>query len=387
MAENKPIRNTHKMCVKFLIKGEEAKNVFDALPIPDGSNASFSKPIAKSVEQFSNQDDMYIVNISIDSDSIDAARALSEIRDNALSECSDSVLMLEDGPSEKFERVLFELIATFERRFRELLIVSICNEKGSLDDELIGKLEKKNLGELFEIVFTDLEFNSKVKGLVNSKNSRRFEKRNLAKAIGQMEENTLWSHYFDNDLLSTVVEEHEAIRVFRNDVMHAHRMSYKDYRRARMLVEKANKEMGRVIYIRSTYVDFTSLSKVVSGFAESMSKIMAQIDLGGITQPLQTVQQVIAASTLGITQQSAAISEALHSLTDSLSAINAYSITPNSLGDDVLEGYTSDSVDSGEESSSEDAQMDVRKHPPVADDREQPESESPENEDENSHND
>lgn len=191
MAESKSSRNTHKMCVKFLIKGEEAQKSFDAMPIPDESDTSLNKPIAKSIEQFSNQEDMYIGSVSVDSDSLDAARVLSEIRDDVLNECDASVLMLEDGPSEKFERVLFEPIAAFERRFRELLIVSICNEKGSLDDKLIGELGKKNLGELFEIVFTDLEFNNRVKSVVNDKNSRRFEKKDLAETIDQMKEDTL----------------------------------------------------------------------------------------------------------------------------------------------------------------------------------------------------
>ena len=185
MKEKKPIRKIRKMCVKFLIKGEKGKIDFDALSVPDGSNAPFNKPIEKSVEQFSNWDDMYIGRISSDSDSIDATKTLSEIRENVLDECSDFVLMLEDGPSEKFDRVLFELIASFERRFRELLIVGVCNEKGSLDDDLIHKLEEKTLGELFEIVFTDQEFNNKVKIVVNDKKSRRFEKKGLAKTIEQ----------------------------------------------------------------------------------------------------------------------------------------------------------------------------------------------------------
>lgn len=385
MAQSKPSRNTHKMCVKFLIKGEEAKKTFDAMPIPDESSTSLNKPIEKIIEQFSNQEDMHIVTISVNSDSLDVARTLSEIRDDVLSECDDSVLMLEDGPSEKFERTLFELIATFERRFRELLIVRICNEKGSLDDKLIGELEKKNLGELFEIVFTDQEFNNKVKSVVNDKKSRRFEKKDLAKTIGQMEENTLWSQYFNDDWLSTVAEEHETIRVFRNDVMHAHRMSYKDYRRARTLAEKANWEMGQVIYIRSTHVDFTSFSKVVSGFAESISKVMTQIDLRGMAQVVQTMQRAIAASTLGIAQQSTATAEAMRPFLDSLSAINAYNIIPNSLGDDYLGDYKNDFTDSGEVLSSGDAQTDLHAYPPEADEREQPENKSAEDENESSH--
>lgn len=385
MAQSKPSRNTHKMCVKFLIKGEEAKKTFDAMPIPDESSTSLNKPIEKIIEQFSNQEDMHIVTISVNSDSLDVARTLSEIRDDVLSECDDSVLMLEDGPSEKFERTLFELIATFERRFRELLIVRICNEKGSLDDKLIGELEKKNLGELFEIVFTDQEFNNKVKSVVNDKKSRRFEKKDLAKTIGQMEENTLWSQYFNDDWLSTVAEEHETIRVFRNDVMHAHRMSYKDYRRARTLAEKANWEMGQVIYIRSTHVDLTSFSKVVSGFAESISKVMTQIDLRGMAQVVQTMQRAIAASTLGIAQQSTATAEAMRPFLDSLSAINAYNIIPNSLGDDYLGDYKNDFTDSGEVLSSGDAQTDLHAYPPEADEREQPENKSAEDENESSH--
>ena len=385
MTQSKPSRNTHKMCMKFLIKGEEGKKIFDAMPIPDESSTSLNKPIEKIIEQFSNQEDMYIVTISVNSDSLDAAKILSKIRDNVLSECDDSVLMLEDGPSEKFGRALFELIATFERRFRELLIVSICSETSSLDDKLIGDLEKKNLGELFEIVFTDQEFNNKVKSVVNDKKSRRFEKKDLAKTIGQMEENTLWSQYFNDDWLSTVAEEHETIRIFRNDVMHAHRMSYKDYRRARTLAERANREMSRVIYIRSTHVNFTSFRKVASGFAKSISKIMAQIDLRGMAKAVQTMQSAIAASTLGIAQQSTATAEAIHPFLDSLSAINAHNIIPNSLGDDYLGGYKNDFTDSGEDLSFGDAQTDLHAYPPEADEREQPESKSVEDEDESSH--
>lgn len=386
MAESKSSRNTHKMCVKFLIKGEEAQKSFDAMPIPDESDTSLNKPIAKSIEQFSNQEDMYIGSVSVDSDSLDAARVLSGIRDDVLNECDDSVLMLEDGPSEKFERVLFEPIAAFERRFRELLIVSICNEKGSLDDKLIGELEKKNLGELFEIVFTDLEFNNRVKSVVNDKNSRRFEKKNLAETIGQMEEDTLWSQYFDNDWLPTVAEEHETIRVFRNDVMHAHRMSYKDYRRARTLVEKANKEMGRVIYIRSTHVDFTSFSKAVSGLAESISKIMAQIDLGEITRSLQTLQQAYSTSFSGVARQYSDLYKTLYNApisTGIASGINFDNLYHNI----VVPKDPADFADIGDASSSEDTQADTSSHPPKSDNNEKSEGGSPDNEDESSHGD
>lgn len=386
MARSKSSRNTHKMCVKFLIKGEETQKAFDVMPIPDESDTSLNKPIEKIIEQFSNQEDMYVVTISVNSDSIDAAKVLSGIRDDVLKEHSDSALMLEDGPSEKFDRVLFELIATFERRFRELLIVSICNEKGSLDDKLIGELEKKNLGELFEIVFTDLEFNNKVKSVVNDKNFRRFEKRDLAKTIGQMEEDTLWSQYFNNDRLSTVAEEHEIIRVFRNDVMHAHRMSYKDYRRARTLVEKANKEMGRVIYIRSAHVDFTSFSEVVSGLAESISKIMAQIDLGGITRSLQTLLQAYSTSFSGIAHQYSDLYKTLYNTPISTGIASGINFD-NLYGNITIPEDAIDPADIGDASSSEDTQTEISSNPPKVDSSEKPEDENPEGKDENPHND
>ena len=381
MTEKKLIRNTRKMCVKFLIKGEEVKIALDALSVPDGSNTPFNKPIEKSIEQFSNWDDMHIVSISIDSDSIDAAKILSEIRENVLREYSDFVLMLEDGSSEKFERVLFELIASFERRFRELLIVGICNEKGSLDDGLIRKLEEKTLGELFEIVFTDQEFNNKVKIVVNDKKSRRFEKKDLAKTIERMEENSLWSRYFNDDRLSTVAEDHEFIRSYRNDVMHAHRMSYQDYRYARTLVEKANKEMEREIYIRSTHVDFASLNKALSGFAESISKMMAQIDLSGTIRSLQTIQQVYSTSLSGIARQYSDLYKTLYNTpitTGIAPSINFDNLHHNVVASEVDAVNFADIKD---KISFESAQMDMDNHSSIADDREQSESENFENED------
>jgi len=364
MAENKSIRITHKMCVKFLIKGEEAKNAFDALTIPDGSDASFNKPIEKNVRQFSNQKDMFIASISVDSNSIDAAKMLSDLRDNTLEACGNSSLILEDGPSKKFEQVLYEPISTFERRFRELLIVGICNEKNSLNDDLICKLGEKNLGELFVLIFTDSEYNRKIKEVVN-KNSRPYEKHDLIRRIGQVEENTVWSHYFSDADLSTVAKEHEAIRLYRNDVMHAHKMTYQEYKCARTIVEKANKEMSWEINARSIHLDVTNIAASFSGLSESISKMMGQLDLRDITQSVQTAQQAIAASALGITQQRTAISESLKPLLDSLSAINAYNITlnSNSLDDDAQEGYVRDSTDTKEEPSSEDARETMTNSP------------------------
>ena len=387
MTEKKPIRNIRKMCVKFLIKGEKAKIDFDALSVPDGLNAPFKKPIEKSVEQFSNWDDMYIVTISIDSDSIDAAKTLSEIRENALDECSNFVLMLEDGPSEKFERVLFELIASFERRFRELLIVGICNEKGSLDDDLIRKLEEKTLGELFEIVFTDQEFNNKVKIVVNDKKSRRFEKKDLAKIIEQMEENSFWSRYFSDDRLPTVVEDHEFIRSYRNDVMHARRMLYQDYRYARTLVEKANKEMEREIYIRSTHVDFESLNEALSGFAESISKMMAQIDLSGTIRSLQSILQAYSTNLSSVACQYSDLHKALYNTP--INAGIASSINYDNLYRNVVAPgmNVANFVDIEEKIFSESAQGDMDNHSSIADEREQSEGENSENDDERPHSD
>ena len=358
MAQSKPTGNTHKMCVKFLIKGEEAKKAIDAMPISDEPDTSLNKPIEKTIKRFSNQEDMHVVTISVNSDSIDAARVLSEIRDDVLKEHDDSVRMLEDGPSEKFDRVLFELIATFERRFRELLSVGICSDKGSLDDERIGELEEKNLGELFEIAFTNLEFNNKVKSVVNDKKSRRFEKKDLVKAIEQMEENSLWSQYFNDDRLTTVADDHEDIREFRNKVMHAHRMSYREYRRARTLAEKANREMSRVIYIRSTHVDFTGFSKVVSGFAESISKIMAQIDLSGISRSLETLQQAYSANFSGVARQYSDLYKTLYNT--SITTGIAPSINfGNSYHNIIAPEDAVDSADIEDVSSAEDAQADT----------------------------
>lgn len=385
MPESEPIRITHKMRVKLLIKGEEAKSAFDAFAVPDGSDASFNKPIEKHIRQFSDQRNMFIASISVDSNSIDAARVLSDLRDNVLEACGSSSLMLEDGPSEKFEQVLYELISTFERRFRELLIVGICNEKHSLDDDLISKLGEKTLGELFVLVFTDPKFNKTVREMI--KNSRPYEKRDLVRLIGEATESSVWSHYFSDADLSTVAKEHDAIRIYRNDVMHAHKMTYQEYKNARMIVERANKEMSREISARSIHLDVANIAVRFSGLSESISKMMDQLDLSGITQSVQTVQQAIAASALGVTQQQAALSESLKPFLDSLSAINAYNAALDSLDADAQGGYTWDSIDAEGEPSSEDDGASMSDHSQIIGSDEGPEGESPEDEDENSHSD
>ena len=386
MVESKSTKLNHKMRVKLLLKGKDAKDIFAALNIPDKADSLLTKPIEKYVRQFAKQKDIFVAYISVDSYSIDAARILSDFRDNVLEECGGSALMLEDGPSEKFEQVLYELIATFERRFRELLIVGICNEKSSLDDKLIEKLGEKSLGELFVLVFTDPEFNSRIKDVVNNKKSRPFEKYELVRVIEQTKENTVWSHYFNDAVLSTVAKEHEAIRIYRNEVMHAHRMSYQKYRSARALIENANKEMVREINARSIYLDVADIATAFSGLSDSISKMITQLDLSGIAQSVQTVQQTLASSALGITPQcdgiNIALSESLKPLLGSLAAASAYNASINSLSRSVVtsEVDAMNSADTKEESAAENAQASMDEHSSRADNEDILDIEGPEKE-------
>lgn len=63
--------------------------------------------------------------------------------------------------------------------------------------------------------------------------------------ISAFEEKTLWDEMFTKDF-PFLPDNFDKIRRRRNDIMHAHNISYEDYKSSKKLVEKANLELKRI---------------------------------------------------------------------------------------------------------------------------------------------
>ncbi len=250
------------MKISFLGHGE---NTADAL-----SGLNISDEVSVSTNPLPYAESFFVLEFVLNGDSLDAAKELADVRDNSL---FSGFQLLDDDPSERFERDLFKQIALFERRIRKLLTICLCTQEGHLNVELVNQLEEISLGELFEALFVDEQFNKDVKTAVNQRSSL-FEKQELLQELSGINENSLWVKTFSEDEMPTLWESHNKLRSYRNDTMHAHRMTLDMYKDAMRLMRDINEELNDSIQERLNSVcDFG-----YTQLAENLSKTFKLIN-------------------------------------------------------------------------------------------------------------
>lgn len=249
------------MKISFLGQGEDPKAVFADLDfLEEVSINTITLPCANS---------FYILEFELDGDSLSAAKKLAEIRDNIL---IHDLRLLDDDASERFERDLFKQIALFERRIRKLLTICLCSQEGHLDVDLVKKLEKLTFGDLFNTLFVDEQFNKEVKQAVNQRSSL-FEKQELIKELSKIDENSLWMKTFSGDEMPSLQSGHKKLQDYRNDTMHAHRMTLDTYKEAIKLLRTINEELNRSIQRRlenTLSIDYAQLVESLSRTLETI---------------------------------------------------------------------------------------------------------------------
>lgn len=249
------------MRISFLGQGEDSAVKFTDLNISEKvSIKTISLPYAKS---------FFILEFALDGDSLDAAKELAEIRDSVLFR---DFRLLDDDPSERFERDLFKQIALFERQIRKLLTICLCSQEGHLDVELVTQLDKLSFGDLFSTLFVDEQFNKNVKKAVNQR-SGLFEKQELIQELSEIDEDSLWIKTFSEDEMPSLRNGHKKLQEYRNDTMHAHRMTLDGYKDAIKLMRAINGELNRSIQVRLDSVLNTNYAQLVENLSKSLEKL------------------------------------------------------------------------------------------------------------------
>jgi hypothetical protein len=145
-----------------------------------------------------------------------------------------------------FNKSLFPLINEFERKLRNLLYLA-SSLKGDKDlNDRIANLESMDLGSIFDLLFTDIEFFKGVKGMIN-KMTRNFTRDEVLRNINKLEENVLWDSFLGKECVETLRKNFDSVREHRNHVMHAHNIDYAQFQSARKLFKDINKELDSVI--------------------------------------------------------------------------------------------------------------------------------------------
>lgn len=178
----------------------------------------------------------------------ETAKTLSRVNDYVLSHFSPTVLS--NGSSAYYNKRLYPCINEFERKLRKLLYLKSALYQGDKKLDNIRDLEEKDLGKIFELLFTDAEFVKHTKSKLNEK-TWQFTKQEILAALQSIAEDTLWDSLIGADSVKALSNGFITVKNYRNDVMHAHNIDTKTYQEAKRLFEKINEqldlEIGKII--------------------------------------------------------------------------------------------------------------------------------------------
>lgn len=241
----------------------------------------FAEKVKKSLRRIENST-CWILVLEVKGESEDAAKLLDPINTQICEKYEPTVLTNEC--SGYFNKSLFPIINEFERKLRKLLYLASALQDDSNDHEVISNLETEGLGKLFETLFSDNEFIKSTKETINQK-TWQFTKEEVLDAIRNIDEHTCWDALLGPTCVKTLRGHFGELRRYRNDVMHAHNINYTQYRAAKQMFMKTNKELDiaidNLIGIRAdnnstVSIDFNSV------LGEALSRPAIEIDMSGV---------------------------------------------------------------------------------------------------------
>ena len=162
------------------------------------------------------------------------AKQSSEISTYICQEFSPTILT--DESSEYFNKSLYPLVNKFERLLRKFLYlkVSQCDEQKFRS--VISDIDQKDFGEIYTILFIDNNFRTAARDKIKKLNTRA----EMFEAIDALQESTAWHILVGDEVLTIIKDNFDLLKEYRNDVMHAHNISWKKYKKAKKLFTDAN---------------------------------------------------------------------------------------------------------------------------------------------------
>lgn len=190
----------------------------------------------------------WIVTYSLSGENEEGAKLLSQVNDYVISHFKPTVLTNES--SSYYNRRLFPYINEFERKLRKLLYLKSAIYHGAKKIDNIRDLESKDLGQIFELLFTDTEFITTAKKKVNEK-TWQYTKREIIAALQSIAEDTVWNNLLGKEAVTLLTDNFLSVKNYRNDVMHAHNIDTKVFCDAKKLFSDINNqldaEIGKII--------------------------------------------------------------------------------------------------------------------------------------------
>lgn len=220
------------MKLEFLYTDESYKEKIKDIKIGDSVTLSHT-----------DESNLYIFSYEIKGENSDGAKLLSDIKIQVYKVIDkEKCFLIGDGASEYYNKQLYPLYNQFERGLRQVIALSAVRDGKEKTKQLARELEGLDFGEIYKALFTSQDFWDNFKKI---KRDEILSKKDLIAKISAFEEKTLWDEMFTKDF-PFLPDNFDKIRRRRNDIMHAHNISYEDYKSSKKLVEKANLELKRI---------------------------------------------------------------------------------------------------------------------------------------------
>ncbi|MBP3197539.1 MAG: hypothetical protein J6N21_11115 [Butyrivibrio sp.] len=187
----------------------------------------------------------WYVEFSIEGENIDSARWLSEVDDYVRN--SFKLTVLQNDSSKYFNNRLYPLMSSFERKLRKILYMFSAINKDDESAKNIEKLEEKDFGQIFTMLFVDEGFMSAAKTAVKETNRDNFSKDDIIHLLESIEEKPVWDKLLGKDVVPTLRKQYQDIRKIRNDIMHSHDIGWNAYSKSEKLIKKINREIDEAI--------------------------------------------------------------------------------------------------------------------------------------------
>lgn len=223
----------------------------------------------------------WIAQYTMEGENEDSAKALSLINDYIVEQFNPTILSNES--SAYYNKKLFPDINEFERKLRKLLYLKSAIYHGDKTIDNIRNLETKELGVIFELLFTDSDFVKNAKSKVNEK-TWQFTKKEIIAALQSIAEDTLWNDLLGKEAVASLSDNFLAVKNYRNDVMHAHNIDTKTFRDAKRLFGDINAqldaEIGRILQTAQRQPEATESSN----YNDTLNAALHTYNLSGMTQ-------------------------------------------------------------------------------------------------------
>lgn len=209
------------------------------------------------------------------------AKALAQVNEYVLEHFQPTVLSNESAAY--FNQRLYPYINEFERKLRKLLYLKSAIYSGDKKIDNIRGLEEKDLGAIFELLFTDGDFIKKVKTKVNG-TSWPFTKKEIIAALQSIAEDTVWDNLLGEESVKLLRDDFLTVKDYRNDVMHAHNIGSKMYRDAKKLFADINKQLDAEIGLIIRKAKEEPEKTAGSDFNDALNTALKAQNISGVVQ-------------------------------------------------------------------------------------------------------